>query len=78
MALMNHKSHRGSIRVDISVNPEGFEDLTKAHEEIKEEEVHVKMPENFYKRVMELERELDKKQEKCDDQIVLDLMALFT
>jgi len=32
------------------------------------------MPDNFYKRVMEMEKEVDKQRENCDEKIIRGLM----
>lgn len=37
-----------------------------------------KMPENFYKRVMEMEKEVDKKREKCEESLIRGLMQLYS
>lgn len=37
-----------------------------------------KMPENFYKRVMEMEKEVDKQRDKCDESLIRGLMQLYS
>jgi hypothetical protein len=37
-----------------------------------------KMPDNFYKRVMEMEKEVDKLKENCNEPLIRGLMQLYS
>lgn len=84
MPVMDGKKQMGKIKADIWVgSTEKSEEKMKTEvvkpkpEEKKEKKSKQKMPENFYRRVMEMEREIDIKKENAEEQTVIDLMDLY-